>query len=427
MTVRERATAARQAARALPTVDATTRGAALAALAEAIERSVDAILAANAADLATARSDRLAAPLLHRLELSASKVRQMAVGVRAVSRLPDPIWSLGLRRELAPGLTLEQRGVPIGVVGIVFESRPDALIQFAALAIKSGNSLVLKGGAEAAGSNRLLAQLATDAAGAAGMPEGWLQLLHNRAEVTDLLQLDDLVDLVVPRGSNAFVRHIMDHSRIPVLGHADGVCHVYIAPSADPETARAVVVDSKTQYVAVCNAAETLLVDAAVATALLPRLAADLEAAGVEVRGCDRSRAIVPGLVPAQATDWGAEYLDSIVAVRVVDGVEAAIEHIHRYGSKHTDAIVTEDAAIAERFTRAVDTASVMWNASTRFADGFRYGLGAEVGISTAKIHARGPVGVEGLMSRKWIVRGQGHIVADFASGARRFTHRDLG
>ena len=427
MTVRERATAARQAARALPTVDATTRGAALAALAEAIERSVDAILAANAADLATARSDRLAAPLLHRLELSASKVRQMAVGVRAVSRLPDPIWSLGLRRELAPGLTLEQRGVPIGVVGIVFESRPDALIQFAALAIKSGNSLVLKGGAEAAGSNRLLAQLATDAAGAAGMPEGWLQLLHNRAEVTDLLQLDDLVDLVVPRGSNAFVRHIMDHSRIPVLGHADGVCHVYIAPSADPETARAVVVDSKTQYVAVCNAAETLLVDAAMATALLPRLAADLEAAGVEVRGCDRSRAIVPGLVPAQATDWGAEYLDSIVAVRVVDGVEAAIEHIHRYGSKHTDAIVTEDAAIAERFTRAVDTASVMWNASTRFADGFRYGLGAEVGISTAKIHARGPVGVEGLMSRKWIVRGQGHIVADFASGARRFTHRDLG
>ena len=427
MTVRERATAARQAARALPTVDATTRGAALAALAEAIERSVDAILAANAADLATARSDGLAAPLLHRLELSASKVRQMAVGVRAVSRLPDPIWSLGLQRELAPGLTLEQRGVPIGVVGIVFESRPDALIQFAALAIKSGNSLVLKGGAEAAGSNALLAQLATDAAIAAGMPEGWLQLLHNRAEVTDLLQLDDLVDLVVPRGSNAFVRHIMDHSRIPVLGHADGVCHVYIAPSADPETARAVVVDSKTQYVAVCNAAETLLVDAAVATALLPRLAADLEAAGVEVRGCDRSRAIVPGLVPAQATDWGAEYLDSIVAVRVVDGVEAAIEHIHRYGSKHTDAIVTEDATIAERFTRAVDTASVMWNASTRFADGFRYGLGAEVGISTAKIHARGPVGVEGLMSRKWIVRGQGHIVADFVSGARRFTHRDLG
>ena len=424
MTVRERATAARQAARALPTVDATTRGAVLAALAEAIERSVDAILAVNAADLATARSDGLAAPLLHRLELSASKVRQMAVGVRSVSRLPDPIWSLGLRRELAPGLTLEQRSVPIGVVGIVFESRPDALIQFAALAIKSGNALVLKGGSEAAGSNRLLAQLATDAA---GMPEGWLQLLHSRAEVTDLLQLDDLVDLIVPRGSNAFVRHIMDHSRIPVLGHADGVCHVYIAPSADIETARAVVVDSKTQYVAVCNAAETLLVDAAVANALLPRLAADLAAAGVEVRGCDRSRAIAPGLVPARASDWGAEYLDSIIAVRVVDGVEAAIEHIHRYGSKHTDAIVTEDAAIAERFTRAVDTASVMWNASTRFADGFRYGLGAEVGISTAKIHARGPVGVEGLMSRKWIVRGQGHTVADFARGARRFTHRDLG
>lgn len=426
MTVRDRATAARQASLALPTLDGNLRNAALAALAEAIEGSVDAILAANSADVKAAESEQLAAPLLRRLKLSPAKVQQMADGVRAVAALPDPIWERGLRRELASGLTLEQRSVPIGVVGIIFESRPDALIQFAALAIKSGNSLVLKGGSEAAQSNELLAQLAVEAATRAGMPSGWLQLLHNRAEVADLLKLDDLVDLIVPRGSNAFVRHIMDNSRITVLGHADGVCHVYIDGAADPQVARTVAIDSKTQYVAVCNAAETLLVDAAVAEALLPQLTADLSDAGVELRGCQRARAIVPQLTPAEQSDWGAEYLDMILAIRVVDGVEAAIEHINRYGSKHTDAIVTEDAAVAERFTRAVDTASVMWNASTRFADGFRYGLGAEVGISTAKIHARGPVGVEGLMSRKWVVQGRGHIVADFERGAQHFTHRDL-
>jgi len=309
---------------------------------------------------------------------------------------------------------------------MIFESRPDALVQIASLAIKSGNALILKGGSEARESNRVLAAIIADASRTAGLPDGWVHLIESREDVRALLEQDEYVDLLVPRGSNEFVRFIMDNSRIPVLGHADGICHVYLDATAEADVAGPLVMDSKTQYVAVCNAAETLLVHAEAAPRLLPEIGAALAEAGVELRACPRARGFLPDASEAGETDWESEYLDMILAVKVVDSMDEAITHINRYGSHHTDAIITADEAAAESFLRRVDSASVMWNASTRFADGYRYGLGSEIGISTARIHARGPVGIEGMMSYKWLLRGNGQIVADYAEGRRSFTHREL-
>jgi glutamate-5-semialdehyde dehydrogenase len=327
--------------------------------------------------------------------------------------------------ELDEGLVLTRVTCPIGVIGVIFESRPDALVQISALCLKSGNAVLLKGGSEAARTNRVLAEIVRGASEAAGAPAGWVHLLETRADVAEMLALDDLIDLVVPRGSNAFVRHIMETSRIPVMGHADGICHVYVDAAADADMALDIVEDAKCQYVAVCNAAETVLVHAGVAPEFLPRLRARLDARKVELRGCPRTVALIGGPA-ATEVDWGTEYLDYILSVKVVDSLEEAVAHINRYGSGHTDAIVTGDAAAAEAFMGRVDSGNVFWNASTRFADGFRYGLGAEVGVSTSKLHARGPVGLEGLLIYKWKLRGNGHVVAPYADGRRTFRHRAL-
>ncbi len=424
--ITERVRSAREAGSRLADTDSVLRNGALEAIARAIEERRAEIDAGNQADLERAQRENLAQPLYKRLVFDRAKQDQAIAGLRAVARLEDPISRVLDRRELDDGLILTRRTTPIGVIAMIFESRPDALIQIASLALKSGNALVLKGGSEAAESNRVLARIVSEASVAAGAPEGWLQLVETREDVRSLLALDEYIDLMIPRGSNEFVRFIMDNTRIPVLGHADGICHVYLDRDADLDRAVSITVDSKTQYVAVCNAAETLLVHRAAAERLLPAVAEALAARSVALRGDGESRAIVRTMEAATDDDWATEYLDLVLSVRVVEDMDAAIAHINRYGSGHTDAIVTENTEAGERFLTRVDSASVMWNTSTRFADGFRYGLGAEVGISTARIHSRGPVGLDGLMSYKWIVRGQGHIVAEYGDGGRRFTHRDL-
>ncbi len=399
---------------------------ALANIARALESQTAAIQAANQADLERAAREQLAAPLLKRLRFDAAKIAEACAGLRSLIDLDDPVGATLGATALDDSLTLYRVSRPIGVIGVIFESRPDALVQISSLCLKSGNAVLLKGGSEAAGTNRILAGIIDQAGREAGIPDGWLHLMETRADVAALLEMDAFIDLIIPRGSNDFVRHIMDNTRIPVLGHADGICHVYLDRSADPEMARRIAVDSKTQYVAVCNAAETLLVHAAVAGPLLPALKADLEARGVDIRGCPRTADIIP-VAPATEADWHTEYLDLVVSVRVVDSLDAAIAHINRYGSGHTDVIVTADRERALRFMDRVDTADVFVNCSSRFSDGFRFGLGAEVGISTNKIHARGPVGLEGLLIYQWRLVGDGQIVADYSGPeGRAFKHERL-
>ncbi|MBI3024870.1 MAG: glutamate-5-semialdehyde dehydrogenase [Candidatus Tectomicrobia bacterium] len=423
---------AREAALALGPLSGESRNAALLAMAGAVEKGAASILAANAGDVDAARGQvargELTLPLLKRLELDKAKVRQMAEGVRAVAALPDPLGRVTLSTLLDEGLRLRRVTCPIGVIAAVFESRPDALVQIASLCLKSGNAAILKGGREAARTNRALAALLGEAASQQeGVPRAALQLLEAREEVEALLSRDDAIDLIVPRGSNEFVRHIKSRSRIPVLGHADGICHLYVDRAADLGMAVALALDAKTQYVAVCNAIETLLVHRDIAAAYLPRAAKALREKGVELRGCERTRAILSDAAPATEEDWKTEYLDLILSIRVVDDLGEAIAHINRYGSRHTDAIVTGDAGTARTFLDRVDAASVMWNASTRFADGYKYGLGAEVGVATDKIHARGPVGLEGLVIYKYQLAGEGHCVAEYdGAGARPFLHRPM-
>ncbi len=440
MTIRDTALQAKAASRRLATLSADVKNAALTAIADALEASAERIREANDADLAEARASGLAAPLLKRLSFQGHKVADAAAGLRSLRGLPEPVGCVLSRTELDEGLVLTRVTCPLGVIGVIFESRPDALVQISALCLKSGNACLLKGGREALRTNRVLAAIVREAAATAGVPDGWIQLLETRDEVAEMLALDDLVDLVIPRGSNEFVRHIMATSRIPVMGHAAGVCHVYVDRAADPAMALAIAEDAKCQYPAVCNACETLLVHADIAPSFLPALAGRLAARGVELRGCERTRTILepPSVrgdaaerqggvcLPATDSDWDAEYLDLVLAIRVVDSLDEAIAHINRHGSGHTEAIVTADAAAAERFLDEVDAADVFWNASTRFADGYRFGLGAEVGISTSKLHARGPVGLDGLLSTKWKLRGSGQTVAPYADGTRAFTHRPL-
>jgi glutamate-5-semialdehyde dehydrogenase len=427
MTTADLARAAKAASIPLAAVDTTTKNQALTAIAEALAANREAIVAANRTDLERAEATNLAAPLLKRLRFDGAKIDGCIAGITSLVALPDPVGTTQAATELDTNLELYRVSCPIGVIGVIFESRPDALVQISTLCLKSGNSVLLKGGSEALETNRVLARVIREASVAAGIPEGWIQLLETRADVGEMLKLDECIDLIVPRGSNEFVRHIMENSNIAVLGHADGICHVYVDRAADLAMAAAVVADSKCQYVAVCNAAETLLVHAAVAAEFLPRLAAALAPNHVELRGCERTRAILPDAIPASEEDWGTEYLDYILSIRIVDDIDEAIAHINRYGSGHTDAIVTGDPNAAERFMNLVDAGNVFWNCSTRFSDGFRYGLGAEVGISTNKIHARGPVGLEGLMIYKWKLKGTGQTVAEYADGRRAFTHRPLG
>lgn len=425
MNIRTMASEARAASETLATLSLEARNAALLAIARALEAEKASIEAANHEDVAAATRDALAPALLKRLKFDGAKIADCVAGLESLARLPDPVGHVRERRELAPGLVLTRSTCPIGVIGIIFESRPDALVQISALCLKSGNCCLLKGGREALRTNRRLFEVVQAAAAAAGVPDGWIQLLETREDVGAMLAMDESIDLLIPRGSNAFVRYIMDNTRIPVMGHADGICHVYVDKAANPAMALDIVEDAKCQYPAVCNATETLLVHADLAAAFLPALEARLSARGVRLLGCERTRAII-GCPPAAEEDWDTEYLDLILSVKVVDGFDAAVRHINAHGSGHTDAIVTQDAAAAESFMNRVDSADVFWNCSTRFADGFRFGLGAEVGISTSKLHARGPVGLDGLMSYKWKLRGGGHVVAPFADGRTKFTHVEL-
>jgi glutamate-5-semialdehyde dehydrogenase len=425
MDIRKAAKTAKSASIRLAATDTETKQTALREIAAALDRSRSLIIEANRKDLQISEDDRLAPPLLKRLKFDEQKLAEVIDGVTSLIGIPDPVGKTESATELDEGLELYRVSCPIGVIGVVFESRPDALVQISTLCLKSGNAVLLKGGSEAAHTNRVLSEVIRKASENAGIPAGWIQLMETREDVLDMLTLDDSIDLIIPRGSNEFVRHIMNNSSIPVLGHADGICHVYVDAEADPEMATRIAVDAKCQYVAVCNAMETLLVHEAIAGAFLPGLKKELDARGVEIRGCEKTRSII-GTAAAEEKDWETEYLDLILSIRVVDSLETALSHINTYGSGHTDAIVTKNPETAAIFMDLCDSGNVFWNCSTRFADGFRYGLGAEVGISTNKVHARGPVGLEGLLIYKWKLKGNGQIVADYGPGKRAFTHRSL-
>jgi glutamate-5-semialdehyde dehydrogenase len=430
--LRSRALAAREAARRLAATPASVRDAGLEAIASALEEERDAILAQNALDYADAErlaeKGELGLPLVSRLNLAKGKYERAIDSVRAVQATDDPLWQTQRATELDNGLSLYRVSVPIGVIGVIFESRPDALIQIASVCLKSGNAVLMKGGSEAARSNRALADLIVRAtAQVEGLPAGWLTLMESRQDVAEMLEQEDAIDLIVPRGSNEFVRHIMENTKIPVTGHADGVCHVFVDKAADLDKGVRVAVDSKVQDVSTCCTAETLLVHADVAERFLGRVIEQLGTHNVLVRGDEQVRALVAGVEPATEEDWSTEYLDYVLSVKVVDGLDEAIAHINRYGSAHTDSIVTEDRGRAVRFEQGVDSSSVVVNASTRFADGYRYGLGAEIGISTGRLHSRGPVGMEGLTTYKYLLEGDGHTVDDYEGAAPKpYTHRPL-
>lgn len=426
MRVEDQVRRAKAAALKLASADASVRDAVLEAAACALDEARPSILESNREDVARSRADGLGAALLKRLELSTGKIDSMVAGVREVAALDDPLGRVVRETELDDGLLLRQVTVPIGVIGIIFESRPDALVQIGSLCLKSGNAVVLKGGSEAARTNAVLHGLIRGAVRrTAPELEDAIALVESREEIRSLLALDDLVDLVIPRGSADLVRSIKESTRIPVLGHSDGVCHLYVDAGADLEMAWNLARDSKCQYPAVCNAIETLLVHRAVAGQFLAALGQRLP--GVELRGDADALVLLPaGAVPATEEDWRTEYNDLILSVKVVGSLQEAIDHINTYGSRHTDAIVTGDSVAAEKFLQEVDAGSVMWNCSTRFADGFRYGFGAEVGISTSKIHARGPVGLDGLTTTKFRVTGGGQVVADYVDGRRRLKHRRI-
>ena len=416
----------RNAARHLETQTADVKNRAIAAIAEALETNAVEILAANAADCAAAKVAEIAPALYARLRLDEAKLTAAIAGVRDVGRLADPIGVVQINRELDEGLTLKRVTCPLGVLGVIFEARPDAVMQISSLGIKSGNGVILKGGREATRSCEALVKAIHQGLAQTEIDPSVVQLLTTREETLELLKLDQFVDLIIPRGSNSFVRFVQDNTRIPVLGHAEGICHLYVDRTANIEKAIKIAVDSKTQYPAACNAIETLLVHSAIASEFLLEAVFALQAKNVELRGDERTREIL-NITAATEEDWITEYSDLTLAIRVVDSLEAAIEHINIYGSRHTDAIVTEDSASAHTFLAQVDAAGVYHNCSTRFADGFRYGFGAEVGISTQKMPPRGPVGLEGLVTYKYQLVGNGHIAATYSgTNAKPFTHQDL-
>lgn len=422
----------REAARKLAVFSAADRNQAIEAIAVALETAALEILAANQSDCEAALAEGLAPSLYGRLKLDANKLTAAIAGVRDVGRLPDPIGVRQIHRELDEGLILQRVTCPLGVLGVIFEARPDAVMQIAALAVKSGNGVILKGGKEAVRSCEALVRAIHQGLSQAGLDPAVVRLLTTREETLELLHLDPYVDLIIPRGSNAFVRFVQENTRIPVLGHADGICHLYIDKAADRDKAIAITVDAKTHYPSACNTIETLLIHRDIAPTFLPQVIPALQAQSVELRADQQTQQLAgtqlsAALKPAAASDWGTEYSDLILALKVVDSLEAAIDHINTYGSRHTEAIVTEDTQSAADFTAQVDAAGVFHNCSTRFADGFRYGFGAEVGISTQKMPPRGPVGLEGLVTYKYQLVGTGQIAATYSgANAKAFTHRDL-
>lgn len=424
MTIEAVVNTARQSFLALQNLSPEQRNVALRRLSEIIDANQQSWLAANANDIAAAKG--LPEALQQRLHLSSEKVYVVSQGVRDVSDLPEILDQVTLHRELAPGLKLKRKNVPIGVIAIIFESRPDVLPQILALTLKTANAVILKGGKETQNSNdafmKFVAQLNAELP---FLPSGWAQLVSTREDVHELLKRSDLIDLVIPRGSNELVQSVMNATKIPVLGHADGVCHIFANKDYDLQKAAELVLDAKLQYPSACNALETLLVHQQVAPKLLPMVAAGIEKAGGQIFGCAKTKEHLPTAKPVE--NWHFEHGNNNLSIRVVDDLEMAIQHINAHGSKHTDCILTNDSAAAEVFLTRVDAAGVFHNTSTRFADGFRYGFGAEIGVSTSKTHARGPVGLEGLVSYKYVVVGDNHRVAEFSGlNAKKYTHKDI-
>lgn len=404
--------AARAAARLMARADTGTKNDALKAIAAELDAQRPQLAAANAIDMQNGRDNGLDAALLDRLELTEARIDGMIDGLKQIAELPDPVGEISDLKYRPSGIQVGKMRVPLGVVGIIYESRPNVTIDAASLCLKSGNATILRGGSEALHSNGAIAACISAGLKKVGLPETAVQVVAttDRAAVGALISMPEYVDVIVPRGGKGLIERISREARVPVIKHLDGICHVYLDDRADPEKAFNIALNAKTHRYGVCNAMETLLVAEAVAAEFLPRLAEAYAEKGVELRGCDRTREILPAALPAIDEDWATEYLAPVLAIRVVADMEAAMDHIARYSSGHTESIVTEDYTRARRFMAEVDSSSVMVNASTRFADGFEYGLGAEIGISTDKIHARGPVGLEGLTSQKWIVFGDGHI-----------------
>ncbi|MEY2632846.1 MAG: hypothetical protein RIR00_1500 [Pseudomonadota bacterium] len=403
---------ARAASRRLAQASTAEKNAALLAIATAIRREKAALVAANAEDLAAARANGLESALLDRLTLSEKGVEAMAEGVEQVAKLPDPIGEMTDVKFRPSGIQVGRMRVPLGVIGIIYEARPNVTADAAALCLKSGNAAILRGGSEAIRSNRAIAALVQEGLRSAGLPAECVQVIDttDRAAVGELITMREFVDVIVPRGGKGLIARLLAESRVPMIQHLDGNCHVYLEEDADPNKALKIVENAKTQRYGTCNTAESLLVDRSVAAMLLPPIAQMLLGKGVEIRGCAETCALVPEAIAASEEDFYTEFLAPIISVKVVAGIDEAIAHVNTYSSHHTEAIVTENHSHAMRFLREVDSSSVMINASTRFADGFEYGLGAEIGISTDKIHARGPVGLEGLTSQKWVVFGSGHV-----------------
>jgi glutamate-5-semialdehyde dehydrogenase len=403
---------ARQASRTLANTDTQQKNQALLYIADALEANAATLKAENAKDLAAGRAKGLDAAMLDRLTVSDKTISSMAEGVRQVASLADPIGTISDMNYRPSGIQIGKMRVPLGVVGIIYESRPNVTVDAAALCLKSGNATILRGGSEAIHSNRAIAECVKQGLAKAGLPNTAVQVIEttDRAAVGELLKMQEYVDIIVPRGGKGLIERVSRESKIPVMKHLDGICHVYIDDQADPAKAIKVAMNAKTHRYGVCNAMETLLVAEGIAAKVLPPLADQFLAKGVELRGCEQTRALLPAINAATEADWSTEYLAPILSIKIVSDMAAAIEHINHYGSHHTDAIITENFTRARQFLREVDSSSVMVNASTRFADGFEYGFGAEIGISTDKIHARGPVGLEGLTSQKFIVLGDGHI-----------------
>ncbi|MGI6118006.1 MAG: glutamate-5-semialdehyde dehydrogenase [Bilifractor sp.] len=435
MNIREEARKMKLDAPKMAAMAPEVRNRALLAIRDAIRARKDDIFAANEEDMREAKASGVSESIQKRLKFNEAKMKDVLSGIDELVKLPDPLGKTLLARQLDEGLRLFRVSVPIGVIGVIFEARPDAMVQISTLCIKSGNCAILKGGKETARTNRVLFGVIYEAAVAAGLPAGCLLQAELHNEIDELLSCEQEVDLLIPRGSNAFVRYIMDHTKIPVMGHADGVCHIYVDRDADREKAIPVILDAKTQYSAACNAVETILVSRDIAGEFLPELAKALAGAGVKMRGTAEVAGILSGrdgdgpsfdveIMPEDS--FHKEYLDFTISLKVVADVEEAVSHINRFGSHHTDSILTENDETAEYFMQMVDSAGVYRNCSTRFADGYRYGFGAEVGISTGKLHARGPVGLDGLVTYKYRLYGDGHIVGDYATGKRQFHFEDI-
>lgn len=398
---------------------------ALAQIAEALKNSKEKIIKANREDILRSKQENLPAPLLKRLNFDEAKIEAVIDGIFSLIHLDDPVGKTLLSTKLDDGLELYKVTCPLGVIGIIFESRPDAMVQIATLCLKSGNGALLKGGVEARETNRVLAEIIIKATEKAGIPSNWFALLETRSEVSEMLKMNQYIDLIIPRGSNEFVRYIKENSKIPVMGHSDGICHCYVAEDADVNMAIEIVSDAKTEHVAACNALETLLVHKKIAPEFLPALKESLDNKNVELIGCSETCGLISATA-ASEEDWKTEYLDYKLSVKIVTGLDEAIEHINTYGSGHTDIIITPDKEKAMQFMEYVDSGNTFWNCSTRFSDGFRYGFGAEVGISTNKLHARGPVGLEGLVIYKYKILGSGQIAGDYTTRSRTFKHEKM-